>query len=516
MFIPGLLKRSFLLLCFLVLQNSYSQIPTISSTVPVDPANGTNASKQDLAAFAWQEFVALNWPARSNPSPGQGQSAYFRGQASAEGLGSTGPGGTLVWQTYTHRVELYPPNSPATLPDISAAPHYNYPGFITISKATPDTDLNLFNNLDEASEIGLANMYFKPFVNDLLDKMEATGMHRANAQQMADINADAIKSALLYEAKANPVIYNYVKSNGFQESSKRGAAAKQTVAKINNQPFTEGATFEFPSGAIEIKATWRRYDANRDDLNDYIWQDAIYYTGASPRFVANNARMLLIGLHIIHKTPSFPAFTFATFEHVSIEQDGFIFKNTHPQTAQATGVDRRLPDPGVIEAVRQFPIPGQGAPFDLQAFNASVQQQIRSQFPAAAFLANYRLIGIQAEVANDPGGSVPAQEFFLSNFATETNNALQFFQGSLSGTFANIPDPNQAQVRVLNPQNNRYEAYAAGGCIGCHGAQGQQGGFDFSVISAKGNFFIPEAVLPYPGGAPVMQNPTGFPLKKSN
>jgi mono/diheme cytochrome c family protein len=338
---------------------------------------------------------------------------------------------------------------------------------------------------------------------------------KATHEETADIEDLAIKAGIVYEAKANPVIYNYVDSKGFQAKSTRAAAAAQTVNKINNKPYDQNNTFELPSGSIEIKATWRRYDASLDNLDDYIHQQGLYYTGSDNKYTAHNATMLLIGLHIIHKTPSFPEFTFATFEHKSNEKNGFIYKNTNPQTVTAAGVTRKLPDPGTIEAKRQYPIPGAGSAFDLQAFNASVQQQMQASFGQNIFLANYELIGIQATVADNPSAAVPAQEFFLSNFATETNNALQFFQGGLTGTFANVPDPNIKSVHSYNSSSQQYEAHASGGCLGCHGSQGQKGGYDFSVISANGNFFAPEAIEPYPGGLIVPQNPTGFPLSQT-
>jgi hypothetical protein len=500
--------------------STYTDI-TFSSSVPTDVNNGNMASKQDLATFAWQEFIALNWPAKVNPNPSAGLSNFFRGQASADALASTGSGGTLVWQTFPHRVELFPskPNSGVNgLPDINSIPSYGYSTpyqTVTITPNNASTDLTLFNNLDEASEISLANMYYKPFAINAQKIMKKHGT-LASHQQMKEVNDAGVKAAIVYEAKANNVIYDHVNKYGFQEFSTRSTAAAQTVKKINNQAYTKGATYELPFGSIEIKASWRRYDSTVDNLDNFIWQKGIYYSGKSPNFTAYNDIMLLVGLHIIHKTASFPSFTFATFEHVNNEKDGFIYTNTNPQTATATGVTRQLPDPGTIEAKRQYPIPGSSASFDLVSFNTNVQNQLQSQYGKGIFLANYQLIGIQAQVVDNPTTEVPDQEFYLSNFATETNDTLQFFQGSLAGSFSNIPDPNQKQVHVYDSSTQKFIAHSAGGCQGCHGAQGQKGGYDFSVISAKGNFFLPEAIEPYPGGKVILQNPSGFPLTQSN
>jgi len=490
---------------------------TISSTVPTDVPGGVDASKDQLAQFAWQEFIALNWPAKPNPNPTAGMSNFYRGQADTSELASTGSGGTLVWHTYPHRVELYPYNAATgtgVLPDINAKPDYKYPSYVTIVPATTGTDITLFNNLDEASEITLADMYFKPFALKAEKLMVKHGV-KAKHTEVAAIEDLAIKAGIIYEAKANPVIYDYVNSKGFQAKSTRAAAAAETAKKIHNESYDQNNTFELPTGSIEIKASWRRYDASMDNLDDYIHQPGIYYTGSDNKYTAHNDTMLLVGLHIIHKTPSFPEFTFATFEHVSNDKYGFIYKNTNPQTCTTDAVNRKLPDPGTIEAKRQFDIPGASSPFNLQAYNSSVQQQLQQQFGQDVFLANYRLIGIQATVADEPSAKVPAQEFYLSNLATETNNTLQFFQGGLTGTFANVPNPATKSVFAYDVSSQQYVAHAAGGCQGCHGSQGQKGGYDFSVISANGNFFAPEAIEPYPGGMIIPQDNTGFPLTEN-
>jgi mono/diheme cytochrome c family protein len=480
---------------------------TLGPQVPSELADPSNP--QLAAAFAWQEFIALTWPAAINPAPQPGMSAYLRGQPSTQaGSGGTGAGGTTVWETFYHRVELYPGYSAEKqqLPDPNQAPNYLYRAPLT--KATPETDLTLFNNLDEASEIGLAQMYHTPFAEQaqaLVDQYP-----NPTPAQAALIAAATTKAALLYEAKGNPTIFNYVKMNSFNNLTQRSAALAQSVALINNQKVTAPA-FQLPAGSIEIKATWRRYDSSLDNLDFYHWTNGIYYTNdPQGNLVANNDKLLLVGLHIIHKTPNVPTFTFATFEHVSNEVNGFRFTNTGAGQSTPPGFPRALPDAGIITAVRQFPIPGPESGFDLNAFNLAVQAQVRSAYGQNNVWANYRLIGVQALVQDNPGGPVPAQQFFLSNFATETNDTLQFFQGALNGS---VPDPSKPSVSTFNPANGLYKAHNAGGCVGCHGAAGQAKGGDFSVIATKGNRFAPEAITPYPGGPVVWQNAAGFPLK---
>lgn len=492
-------------------------------TPPSDIANP--ADPNQAAIFAWQEFIALTWPARPNPNaspmpcqpaPAPCQSAYLRGQPDpGASSGSTGPGGVTVWETFYHRAELYPGypfGKTFTLPDPNAAPAYLYPASYKIT-AAPGVDQRLFNNADEASEIDIAFMYYTPQAK----KVEAL---RAAGAPQAQIDAAATRAAIVYEAKGNPIIFNYLKQNGFNNFSPRSAAGANGLKKIQNLPYDPTKpVFELPSGSTEIKATWRRYDSSVDDLSKFHWAKLIYYTGTNPNgpYVANNDIFLLVGLHIIQKTPNVPTFTFATFEHVSNEANGFRFTNVKPQSCVPGASDckpkvpRALPDPGIIDAKRQFPIPAA-----LVAFNQAVQNQIRTQFGQNNVWANYQLIGVQAVVQNDPGGPVPNQQFFLSNFATETNDTLQFFQGGLAGPGSSVPNPDSARVAKAFPAPGGgkpvYRAFTAGGCVGCHGAAGQFAGGDFSVISATGNFFHPQAITPYPVGTAIPQNPQGFPL----
>ena len=76
-------------------------------------------------------------------------------------------------------------------------------------------------------------------------------------------------------------------------------------------------------GAIEIKAAWRKLDPTEmSKLGRFFTRNVIYYTG-SPTAPAdyNNDVWGLVALHIIHKTKSFPAFVFATWEQVDNYDD---------------------------------------------------------------------------------------------------------------------------------------------------------------------------------------------------
>jgi hypothetical protein len=486
---------------------SFGPVPPTVINNPADP--------MQAAEFAWKEFIALTWPVKVNPSPAPGLSAYFRGQpSSTDSSGSTGSGGLVVWETFYHRAELYPDYfalSGNKLPNADTIPNYFYGGPIP---SINGANQNLFNNMDEASEINLAYMYYTP----LAQKVDSIRKSITGSPSQAQLNAlrkAQIKAGLVYEAKGNSVFYQYLDTTGFNNDSLRALASNNSINLLTKNIPPSGKLFNLPNGTTEIKATWRRYDASADNLNDFHWTVGIYYTADSQMNIyANNDTFLLISLHIIQKTPNVPTFTFATFEHISNEKNGFRYLNTNPGVV--TGVlPRPLPDSFIRTAARQFPIPDSTSAFNLVGFNHSVQQQLRAHYGNNNVWANYELIGVQAVVQDDSGGVVPAQQFFLSNFATETNDALQFFQGGLSGPASNVPDPNAAHVFVYNPNTKQYVGHSSGGCLGCHGSQGQFVGGDFSVISSTtggGNNFYPQPVTPYAGGQVYPQNPSGFPL----
>jgi hypothetical protein len=85
---------------------------TLSPCVPHDVPAGPAATVAQLATFAWQEFVALNWVAmdpgttgiRGRPAPDTDPNAGFLGIAPD----ASGNYPLVVWQTYRHKNELFP------------------------------------------------------------------------------------------------------------------------------------------------------------------------------------------------------------------------------------------------------------------------------------------------------------------------------------------------------------------------------------------------------------------------
>jgi hypothetical protein len=88
----------------------------------------------------------------------------------------------LVWQTYRHKNELFPAGGQTAPSFDSSAPAYKYDFQPT---AAGYATYDLFNNLDESSEIGLCNMFAHTNVR------------------------------IVYEAKVNRTEFDYANKNGF-------------------------------------------------------------------------------------------------------------------------------------------------------------------------------------------------------------------------------------------------------------------------------------------------------------
>ena len=457
----------------------------ISSTVPQDVPAGPGASIQDLAIFAWQEFIALNWTA-SDPTVSGKRGLPNTGVGFTDIAPDNGSFPLVVWQTYRHKNELFPTDG-TTDPTFDGY----FPAYAYQTNPTAGTGVNgqvpsftLFNNLDETSEIGLANMY-------------------AHASPVTN-PASGVRVA--YEAKVNRAVFSYLVGNGFTNSA--NGYGLLTTAQGNTGPILNPGLSSYPNvgictlpagvsatsiimlpcggvattfdpageGAIEVKAAWRAL-TSQDDPSHFFTRNVIYYTGQPPNQKYNNAVWGLVALHIIHKTKSFPAFVFASWEQVDNYNDT-TNSNTQNLAFDNTGDASILPDIGVTRAhAINSPIP---------PVNEAAQTAFKASNPNTVW-QYYKLIGVQATPVNGPPAANAAPDdlsyYYMANIMVETNQVLQNFTGSVQASLSNPPGQ-QKNVYVAGAAGSPYQM---GGCQGCHGFQGQLLGGDMSVLIANGS-----------------------------
>lgn len=139
--------------------------------VPNGSGGAPDATPAQAAAFAWQEFIALNWAAtEQNGEPNErdtpSQTCTFGDPK------CTGP---LVWETFRGKVEIFPgagspPGYPGGNGDPSfgydALPVYRYQAPVAACDPAQEQEPTPWVNLDETSEIALANMYSGVIANN--------------------------------------------------------------------------------------------------------------------------------------------------------------------------------------------------------------------------------------------------------------------------------------------------------------------------------------------------------------
>jgi hypothetical protein len=453
----------------------------ISPEVPHDVPTGPSASIQDLAIFAWREFIALNWVAmdpattgvRGRPNVNLGVNAGFLSIKPDQ----NGSFPLLVWHTYRHKNELFPYYHTAQTDSVfdSSMPTYNYqyPPKLAVASA----NFHIFNNLDETSEIGLCQMFAH------------------NTTRIA------------YEAKVSRAIFDYANRNNLTKHDVNGnypaltEAQQKTIknlAQYGGMCSTDSSIVSLPcgdaavagddgEGAIEIKAAWRQLNPTEAASGRFFTQTILFYKGeqgsqSEPgNQTYNNAVYGLVALHIIHKTKSFPAFVFASWEQID-DYDDAANQNTEALQFNNLGypgssIYPNNPPPPNISVMRNHPLHSR-----IPTVNDAVHEAFTKIDPNTVW-QYYKLIGVQATPVSGPPSQTATPDdvsyYYLANIVVETNQTLQNFAGSL---------PLITATPFLNVYLNGASGspFQMGGCQGCHGAAGQSNGGDMSVLIGFG------------------------------
>jgi hypothetical protein len=526
----------------------------INTVLPPDvPGGAPNATLRDASLFAWQEFIALNWPAR----PGHRDQADV-----AQSFGDPSFSGPLVWQTFRSKVEIYPGSGdpPGFVDDPRVAFGYDTPepqyvygtGEIGPCIGQAEVETPAWINLDEVSQI-------------LLDQIFSGVVPVDNGAQQ--LNSEPRR--LRFAAKANRHAYTYVVDPA-TSYWKQGTAFQQAtanylaVANGNGEPLRPpGPVIRFPVGTIEVKSTWRILTAAEEQSGRFYGTSVRYYEAdASTASSACYREGVwgLLGLHIMHKTPTAPLYTYATFEQADslVTQDGapvedddgrVILPAASPMTPMPTAIDGTTPmisigdqpfceDPGARLFYREMPIGFDGAaqtglptggnicvnqrlesiPSTVVQTNHDVHDALRQYLDARSIAdspwLHYKLINVQwrpfdlSEVNDDDADSPNnGATFWTANIASETDDSLQFFSGQLdvNGARTDLPpnfdrfDPARTtfqNVLAFNADGTLRKTYNMGGCMGCHGTAAVQIGTDFSFILADGPTAAPEPLQP--------------------
>lgn len=435
------------------LVESPAPVLTISYEVPGDlPTN--NASVEDLATFAWNEFFALNWRAEWAAET-TGVSSRERGAPDTNwDFSTSGKNPDLaVWETYIHRTELRPADG-----DRSANLNFGKPDYTFIDAV--DTTTNAVNlsdywvNLDEDNEIGSCYVY-------AYDELQVMYMAKSNlveynyVRDMFPNDADLMKAA---DISNNKNYLDYLKKISQGQSCNSDTASHVVCLPCGD---------DTGEGAIEIKTAWRKLTP-ADDTTRFLIRNAVYYTYTEKggEATAQVDKFGLIGLHIIHKTKNYPSFVFASWEQVDVG------------AAQMKTIGLDIPDIVVngdtiedpnIDPHDPVAVIDRAIPDTVQQVNSKAKALIVGENPKSVW-QYYQLIGVQGKPV-DYKDSASDPNYFMANYVIESDSTLTFFHGSFG-----IPFDESIQNVVYNGST-----FNMGGCQGCHG-QAQLGGTDFSFL----------------------------------
>jgi len=287
---------------------------------PPSTGGALAATPDQAAAFAWQEFIAVNWPA----GPQQSQPGQRDKPSTIYKFGDPTYSGPLVWETFRGKVEIFPgnvslsnvvgpPGYPGAPGDTSfgydaAPPVYNYSKPVLPCNPSQANDTTPWINLDETDQITLDNMYA-----GVVDPNSSLGN---SSPQLIRFLAKANRSQYVY------VVGNSSKTDPTQlwwasiPKSVVDATKNYLAANMASPPANNSAMVSLPYGTTEAKAAWRPLNPSELSSGRFHTQTVRFYeTSTNPfPYCYRDAVWGLVALHVIQKTPSAPFFVYATFE----------------------------------------------------------------------------------------------------------------------------------------------------------------------------------------------------------
>ncbi len=273
-----------------------------------------DATPEQAAAFAWQEFIALNWPATEQ----RGKFGDRDTPSATCSFSDPKCDGPTVWETFRHKVEIFPGKGNPPGYDkahvhggfgYDAKPVYRYSMPVPACDPKQEGEPTPWVNVDETDQIALDNMY--------------AGVVPADASP-----GNSAPQLIRFLAKANRTLYDYVavnssptdKANQWWRSIPSPVVdkTKQYLATVMASPPAGSSDMvSLPFGTVEIKAAWRPLSPSEAASGRFHMRPVRFYengSGGSGSFCYRNATWGLVALHIIQKTPSAPHFIYATFE----------------------------------------------------------------------------------------------------------------------------------------------------------------------------------------------------------
>ena len=319
----------------------------------------------------------------------------------------------------------------------SEAATFAWDTFLAINKPTTDGTGTLWENYKEAFDIFLPNAetptaWGKPSPGNqtvcdtinsnhkiLRTTSKVSPLITETNQAVGGVLIDKNSNLVHYEVYMNKPMFEYVLENQFYNALKQA-----------------GSQIKFPTGSMELKASWRILDPEKDDTSRYYTSKAIVYIPASdsiqndsfPKIVKSKIEYCseqlvgLVGLHIVYKTPSNPNFVWMTFEQndnietAATKKAGitpsFYDASKAIDSCEDNSRQRDCPKQIMTQVTRQNPIPDW-----VKKANKDYQEKLHTK---KSVWEHYQLIGVQWPTDNTKVGNPILQN--LANSSMETFN----------------------------------------------------------------------------------------------
>ena len=250
---------------------SLSETPDKAAPPYTIPGDNVPSAQRLFDIFAWQSFIALNWPASPDGAPDKGKTL----------ADITSP---RVWERYVEVSEVFRENgaAPRTWKDAVEASWKD--------RAFWMSGMGLGQPPDEPNKPGGIR---QPYLDESLQAFKGP---------MIDQEGKWVR----YQVALNQTEFDYLVQNKLY--NQEGQAAFTSHNKIEF-PANQGTTRH---GAVEIKMAWKQL-SDRDDKARFFIRHARVKPETGKIFEADFA---LVGMHIAVRTESSPTWVWATFEHV--------------------------------------------------------------------------------------------------------------------------------------------------------------------------------------------------------
>ena len=344
-----------------------TSITSAQATVPTAACPKFGESQTGVDTFSWNEFIAFNWPAKSDCTADTAKSILSIKR------GNQGP---VVWQTQMSSDDVFvaPTKTPAKWCD-------------------NDTVAALFAKKPRV----LAHPAKSAASEATLEGLAANISSPTGVKAVGGVVTDQGGRWLRYERLMNQLELNAIVTNNWYKLSVLNAQSSITL----------------PTGSVEFKSAWKILTPAEIRAGRYYTTIATVYNtpDEAPSPGANPVTLGLVGLHIIQKTPQQPGFFWSTFEQVDNDR---VFFNPHGSKIVNTQTAKKpytelLPNGTPINAPVQITRVNKIAADP--GLNAYYQKLL-----AGSVFANYRLVSTQWQTGGAPAVTPPN----VANIVIET------------------------------------------------------------------------------------------------